>query len=107
MTYGINLVNNKEVLTDYIEDMGLDRKKAEIISKHTSIVSDDYMDYLIEDCFTASEDEIQFFYDEVFSSVVKPLIHVDDETLEIFLSKYGTTSLYCTDEFKGLAIWVC
>lgn len=25
MTYGINLVDNKELLTDYIEDMGLDR----------------------------------------------------------------------------------
>ena len=107
MTYGINLVDNKGILTDYIEDMGLDRKRAEIISKHTSIVSDDYMDYLIEDCFTASEDEIHFFYDEDFTSVVENLNQVDDEVLESYLSEYGATSLYCTDEFQGLAIWVC
>ena len=106
MTYGIDLINNKELLTDYIEDMGLDRKRAEIISKNTSIIDEDYMDYLIEDCFTASEDEIQFFYDEDFSSLVEDLNPVDDEILEIFLSKYGTTSLYCTNDFKGLAIWV-
>ena len=65
------------------------------------------MDYLIEDCFTASEDEIQFFYDEDFSSVVENLNQVDDEVLESYLSEYGATSLYYTDEFKGLAIWVC
>lgn len=107
MTYGIDLINNKELLTDCLEDMGIDRKRAEIISKNTSIISDDYMDYLIEDCFTASEDEIQFFYDEDFSSVLENFNQVDDNVLEQCLSEYGGTSFYCTNDLQGLAIWVC